>query len=257
MVEAITTNGHSPSSKTPPSFRPSSLLFPPDPPLKQIPNPEAIKVAENLDHQLQTIFRPPDTTNTDPLAIFAEAVAALPIEVQEIVRSAFPSKKASILDIIKYLEEEGYYTFDARKYCLSQNELVNSEPSIPQTPHQLRPFSHYDPPDLPPKSTPRPMASQVARNLFQTTPRKSQLLQMNHPALRALPDEIRYQIKKKIKKEEDRVKKSPQWKIVTERKHFLEAAQHKCIMDVTEAHGYRFDPNQESFRTIENWYTDW
>ena len=139
-------------------------------------------------------------------------------------------------------------------------EPTDSEPTLPQTHNQFRPFSHSDPPDPPKKSTPQPMASQVARNLeplFQTTSRKSQLLQMNHPALRSLPDMIQYEIKKKIKKEEDRVQKSPQWKIVTERKNFLEAAQHKCIMDVTEAHGYRFDPNQKSFRTIENWYTDW
>ena len=40
MVEALTTNGNSPS-QTPPPFRPSSLLFPPDPPLKKIPNPDA------------------------------------------------------------------------------------------------------------------------------------------------------------------------------------------------------------------------
>ena len=127
-------------------------------------------------------------------------------------------------------------------------EPSESEPSLHQTPHQLNPFSQHDAPNPPKKFTPQPIASQVARNLeplFQPTPRKSQLLQMNHPALRSLPDEIQYEIRKKIKKEEDIVQKSPQWKIVTERKIFLEAAQHKCIMDVTEAHGYRFDPNQK------------
>ena len=218
MVEAITTNGHSPSSKTPPPFRPSSLLSPPDPPMKQIPNQEASKVAKNLTDQLQTITRPP----ANPW---------------------------------KYMEHKGY-TYDAIKKCLS--EITDSKNSLPQTPHQSTPFSRQHPPDPPPKVSPQPMASQVARNLtplFQPTPRKSQLLQMTHPALRSLPDEIQYEIRKKIKKEEDRVQKSPQWKIVTERKNFLEAVQHKCI--VTEALGYRFDPNQKCFRTIENWYTDW
>ena len=263
VVDAITTNGNTPSSKTPPSFRPSSLMFPPDPPLKQIPDPEPSKVAKKL----LTIFRPPDTTDFDPLASLAAALATLPSEAKENMRLALGTQ-TSILNILEYLEHESY-TYDARKKCFSQNKLVtklveptDSEPSHPQTPapNQFRPFSHSNPPDPPPKFTPQPMASQVARNLtplFQTIPRKSQLLQMNHSALRSLPDEIQFEIKKKIKKEEDRVQKSPQWKIVTERKHFLEAAQHKCIMDVTEAHGYRFDSNQKSFRTIENWYTDW
>ena len=229
--------------------------------MKQIPNPEASKIAKNLTDQLQTISRPPDTNDDiDPLYSLAIAAEALPSDVKENMRLANPTS------VLRYLEHIGY-TYDFRKKCFSKNELVTkmvkptaSEPSLPQTPHQLKPFSQHDPPDPPQKSTPQPMASQVARNLtplFQTTPRKSQLLQMNHSALRSLPDEIQFEIKKKIKKEEDRVQKSPQWKIVTERKHFLEAAQHKCIMDVTEAHGYRFDSNQKSFRTIENWYTDW
>ena len=261
VVEAITTNGNSPSCKTPPPFRPSSLLFPPDPPLKQIPNPEASKVAKNLTDQLQTISRPPDTNDDiDPLYSLAIAAEALPSDVKENMRLANPTS------VLRYLEHIGY-TYDFRKKCFSKNELVTkmvkptaSEPSLPQTPHQLKPFSQHDPPDPPKKSTPQPMASQVARNLtplFQLSPRKSQLLQKNNPALRSLPDEIQHEIRKKIKKEEGRVQKNPQWKIVTERKNFLEAAQHKCIMDVTEAHGYRFDPNQKCFRTIENWYTDW
>ena len=265
VVEAITTNGHSPSCKTPPPFRPSSLLFPPDPPSKQIPNPEASKVAKNLSNQLQTSSRPSDTTDINPLLNLPAVVAALPSEEKENLRLEFGTQP-SISDILEYLEHNGYI-YDARKKCSSKNELVTqmvepseSEPSLHQTPHQLNPFSQHDAPNPPKKFTPQPIASQVARNLeplFQPTPRKSQLLQMNHPALRSLPDEIQYEIRKKIKKEEDIVQKSPQWKIVTERKNFLEAAQHKCIMDVTEAHGYRFDPNQKCFRTIENWYTDW
>ena len=59
-----------------------SLLFPPDPLLKQIPNPEESKVAKNLSNQLQTISRPPDTTDINPLANLAAFVAALPSEVK-------------------------------------------------------------------------------------------------------------------------------------------------------------------------------
>ena len=49
-------------------------MFPPDPPLKQIPDPEASKIAKNLTDQLQTISRPPDTNNDiDPLYSLAIA----------------------------------------------------------------------------------------------------------------------------------------------------------------------------------------
>ena len=244
------------SIKTPPSLRPSSLLYPPDPPFK-------------LTQDLESLTQP-DIEHSNPITMHFDhpAIATLPKELAEHIKENFDTLESLLKDLNLFKDSSDAllsaigskgYQYDVKTNCFYEtpkHTITNSSTATAgtdtlafQTPPSDKPPSLSFPPDPPHKLTPQPKASKVVRNLnplfqpFQPSPTHTHLLHSNHVAVRLLLDVIVCKIRRQIRNELN----AQAWKNYDKNDVRIKEAIHGIIMDTTKMHQFTYDHFEKRF----------
>ena len=245
---AVTSQTTAHTTSTPPSVRPSSLLFPPDPPKKQ-PQGTRILTFTDYPYTIEALHRDFPITK----------------QINQITQEDF------VKDINRNFSPEKDFTERTIRMIAKSRGLTISGLPIDQTPaagtttastpsgQATTSFPEQTPSSLTPTTATTSVSSSttqenlplsgqgsVVKNLntifqhFTPSPPSSHLLHLNHSAVLLLPDEIHAKVRKKVK----HVTKGCDTK-----DEKVRTLIHRTIMEITERYGYTYNSFEKIFYT--------
>ena len=237
--------GH--TTSTPPSVRPSSLLFPPDPPKKQ-PQGARILTFTDYPYTIEALHRDFPITKQF-LQITQEDF------VKDINRNFSSPEKDCTESSIRIIAKLRGLTISglpldqtsAAGTTTASTPSGQATTSFPeQTPISLTPTTATTSVSSSTTQENLPLSGQgsVVKNLntifqhFTPSPPSSHLLHLNHSAVLLLPDEIHAKVRRKVKHET---------KGCDTKDEKVRTLIHRTIMEITERYGYTYNSFEKIF----------